>query len=457
MNTLPARASAAVRIVVRALPCRALLLLARGPRRGVDACARLRPASRAPRRRAPRRVPVASNRPERRPEHAAPGTPCWVDVKPYPFGSFTSLAGIEEAGPVERRKPGTWLAEHPECLRGGVLNRAAAKTRPRRTRVLPHRDLDGVQVVEPGARRHLSLRGWRRDRSRKEPLSASGSTTAKSGFRTRRSRVARSAPGTRSCGRESSTTGSSAALRPAAPRMRTGPAYAAMTASNTNGSHSRSRRPRSSASPSRRSRGSRAPPASLANAAKVVNAQPRPGGITSGTCLAWNDCWFFGTYGVAVHWNGQVLTDATPAASERWLSGEYLDAATSEDPLGIPFAMAVSSTAETVSAEHERELVPAQRGPSPPELFRSVGGDPGAGLGAEFALGAIGLSSALPFKPRDAWANERPRERVERPLPHGSRCGGPRRGRAGLGGGQSRGAALHGRRRSVVRAHVRER
>ncbi len=126
-------------------------------------------------------------------------------------------------------------------------------------------------------------------------------------------------------------------------------------------------------------------------ASKIANESPRPGGITSGACLYWNDCWFFGTYGVVLHWNGQVLTDDTPPPSERWLSGEYLDAATSENPLGIPFAMASSSTAESLSAVDERELVPTHRGAPPPELFRSDG--------FEFSLGAIGLSSALPFEP----------------------------------------------------------
>src|SRR5262249_12597530 len=35
-------------------------------------------------------------------------------------------------------------------------------------------------------------------------------------------------------------------------------------------------------------------------------------GITSGACSAWNDCWFFGTYGTVVHWDGKVLSDKSP-------------------------------------------------------------------------------------------------------------------------------------------------
>ena len=41
---------------------------------------------------------------------------------------------------------------------------------------------------------------------------------------------------------------------------------------------------------------------------------PAAGQITSGACYAWNDCWFFGTFGVVLHWDGTALSDATPSS-----------------------------------------------------------------------------------------------------------------------------------------------
>jgi hypothetical protein len=39
---------------------------------------------------------------------------------------------------------------------------------------------------------------------------------------------------------------------------------------------------------------------------------PIHGGITSGSCLAWGNCWFFGTDGTVLHWDGEGLTDVSP-------------------------------------------------------------------------------------------------------------------------------------------------
>ncbi len=41
---------------------------------------------------------------------------------------------------------------------------------------------------------------------------------------------------------------------------------------------------------------------------KRKGAVLRTGSITSAACFAWNNCWFFGTYGTVVHWDGSVLT-----------------------------------------------------------------------------------------------------------------------------------------------------
>jgi hypothetical protein len=72
----------------------------------------------------------------------------------------------------------------------------------------------------------------------------------------------------------------------------------------------------------------------------------RTGGITSAACYAWNDCWFFGTYGTVVHWNGKTLTDASPDPSQSLLQGEYTAAAAGEGPAGERLGIAVGATSE---------------------------------------------------------------------------------------------------------------
>jgi len=90
----------------------------------------------------------------------------------------------------------------------------------------------------------------------------------------------------------------------------------------------------------------------VAEAIEEVNGKPvvtkkKPGGITSASCFAWNDCWFFGTYGAVVHWNGTKLIDASPESSQTLLQGEYTAAAGRDGPAGEPIAgLAVSATSE---------------------------------------------------------------------------------------------------------------
>lgn len=101
----------------------------------------------------------------------------------------------------------------------------------------------------------------------------------------------------------------------------------------------------------------------------------KPGGITSAACLAWNDCWFFGTYGTVVHWDGTQLSDASPDASQNWLHGEYVAAVARQDPQGNPFGVAVGGTAERWVAESPSEkILPAHEGAAPPEMYASSGG-----------------------------------------------------------------------------------
>ncbi len=100
----------------------------------------------------------------------------------------------------------------------------------------------------------------------------------------------------------------------------------------------------------------------------------RPGGITSAACLTWNDCWFFGTYGTVVHWNGTELSDASPDPSLKWLQGEYTAAVARQDSLGNPFGVVVSATAEFHNTESMNEILPEHEGAGPPEMQVSSGG-----------------------------------------------------------------------------------
>ena len=100
------------------------------------------------------------------------------------------------------------------------------------------------------------------------------------------------------------------------------------------------------------------------------------GGITSGACLAWNNCWFFGTYGTVVHWNGTQLSDASPDVSQGWLQGEYTAAVARSDPQGNPFGVAVSASAEYLGAlsASENHILPEHEGAAPPEMWTSTEG-----------------------------------------------------------------------------------
>jgi hypothetical protein len=319
------------------------------------------------------------------PEYVEQGkAPCWVDVKPYPFGSFTGPSGIEEAGPVDVESK-QWLAEHPQCVRFGIVPGSNGNRAPE----------NGCYLTVTS----MAFRSWNRGLAATYPSQGLSPTAAEKnpyGVWT--------------------YNGEQWSPDPTFPGRKTCPGHTIVWAGKldywliggpSDISWSRLCRynglehewepfsvPKATLQrvtpptiPGRAAGGAR-------SAASIVpNLGHRLGGITSGACLAWNDCWFFGTYGAVVYWNGQALVDSSPARTERWLNGEYLDAAASEDPLGSPFAMAVSSTGERAPTERESELITAQRnGEPPPELFRSVNG--------AFSLGAIGgFSSALPFVP----------------------------------------------------------
>src|SRR5262249_50582401 len=107
-----------------------------------------------------------------------------------------------------------------------------------------------------------------------------------------------------------------------------------------------------------------------ASAPGSVTPKPQPGSITSAACFAWNDCWFFGTYGTIVHWNGETLTDASPESSQRSLQGEYTAATALRDAAGNELGVAAGASSESVT----QGVLPPQTGAPPPQLYSSSGG-----------------------------------------------------------------------------------
>jgi hypothetical protein len=106
----------------------------------------------------------------------------------------------------------------------------------------------------------------------------------------------------------------------------------------------------------------------------VLEKGLKPGGISSASCLTWNDCWFFGAYGTVVHWDGTRLADASPRQSRSWLQGEYTAAIARQDPWGNPFGVAVSATAEYYFPISASEVLPEHEGLAPPQMRVSSGG-----------------------------------------------------------------------------------
>jgi hypothetical protein len=93
------------------------------------------------------------------------------------------------------------------------------------------------------------------------------------------------------------------------------------------------------------------PQATLEHAAAVRKTTPSPedpnpkpeGEITSAACFAWNNCWFFGTSGTVVHWDGHTLADASPGPSQHSLAGDYVGAAAREGPSGELLGLAAAT------------------------------------------------------------------------------------------------------------------
>ncbi|MBV9607016.1 MAG: hypothetical protein JO027_18025 [Solirubrobacterales bacterium] len=117
------------------------------------------------------------------------------------------------------------------------------------------------------------------------------------------------------------------------------------------------------------------------------------GGVTSGGCYSWDNCWFFGTDGIEVHWDGQELSDVSqsPAVSP-WLEGDFTSAVAGTDPSGRPFGLAVTrSSMSNASGTAPTPLPAAPDGSPPAQMFGSQGGSfepleyspPAAGLSGD--------------------------------------------------------------------------
>jgi hypothetical protein len=113
------------------------------------------------------------------------------------------------------------------------------------------------------------------------------------------------------------------------------------------------------------------PAATLARVPRNAQGNPASGGLSAGACFSWDNCWFFGTFGTAVHWDGQTLSDASQGlGASPWLRGGYTAAAATTDAAGNPVGYAVGGATDGGSIGSDQ--LPAQPdGSPPPQLFGS--------------------------------------------------------------------------------------
>jgi hypothetical protein len=108
------------------------------------------------------------------------------------------------------------------------------------------------------------------------------------------------------------------------------------------------------------------PAATLARVPTQPNGQLRAGGITSGTCFSWDNCWFFGSFGTIVHWDGTSLTDESPSLTKSPGLGVEYQAADSQGSSGV----AVASSSDRGG----NEMPGLTPGGPPAQLFSSPDG-----------------------------------------------------------------------------------
>jgi hypothetical protein len=93
--------------------------------------------------------------------------------------------------------------------------------------------------------------------------------------------------------------------------------------------------------------------------------------LHAGACFAWNNCWFFGDYGVVDHWDGQTLSDVSLGlGSSPWLEGDYTAAAAGVDAAGNPYGLAVTRAS---AVDGGAVLAPEPDGSAAPQAFSSFG------------------------------------------------------------------------------------
>ena len=114
------------------------------------------------------------------------------------------------------------------------------------------------------------------------------------------------------------------------------------------------------------------PPEAVAHIPLTSRGALQPGAINAGDCFSWDNCWFFGTYGIILHWDGTQLTDATPdLAAQPWLATEYRAAGMTTDASGAPVGFVVGTSGGLMKGQ---QLPPQPDGSPPPQLDRSSGG-----------------------------------------------------------------------------------
>lgn len=117
------------------------------------------------------------------------------------------------------------------------------------------------------------------------------------------------------------------------------------------------------------------PPATLGHVpVDPASSAPAGGAIKAGACTAWDDCWFFGSFGTVLHWDGEALDDVSLGAGPApWLSGDFTAAVGRTDASGKAFALAASD-ASYVFQGAQVPVPPQPDGSPPPQLFGSRGG-----------------------------------------------------------------------------------
>lgn len=102
-------------------------------------------------------------------------------------------------------------------------------------------------------------------------------------------------------------------------------------------------------------------------AATIASTGATTGSITSGACFSHNDCWFFGTEGAVVHWDGQTLSNATVGlGASPWLKTSVTAATDATDAQGNPLAL-------TVAAFGVQDGATQPDGAPPPQVLASTG------------------------------------------------------------------------------------